>query len=253
MIRLEGVSKSFGRVEAVRDVSIHVAEGELFGFLGPNGAGKTTTIKMATGMLRPTSGSVVVAGYDVYAQGVKARSLIGYVPDHPYLYEKLSGREFLHFVADLYSMDPRGSRRRGDELLELFSLSEQADRLVESYSHGMRQKLVIASVLIHEPKVIFLDEPTTALDPKSARLVKDILRTLCERGTAVFMSTHIMEIAERMCTRVAIIDRGQVIAQGSIDDLQSLRGESSLEDVFLSITGETVSPDYLRVLGDTVG
>lgn len=250
MIRFEGVSKRFGRVEAVRNLTLQVDRGELFGFLGPNGAGKTTTIKMATGMLRPSKGSVFIAGYDVYEQGPKARALIGYVPDRPYMYDKLTGREFLEFVADLYSVEPRHSRPRAGELLELFSLLDYGDQLVESYSHGMRQKLIIASVLIHEPRVIFLDEPTTALDPKSARLVKEILRALCERGTTVFMSTHVMEIAERMCNRVAIIDHGEIVATGTIDDLRRLRHKSSLEEVFLALTGETRPADWLSIFGE---
>lgn len=250
MIRFEGVSKRFGRVEAVRNLTLQVDRGELFGFLGPNGAGKTTTIKMATGMLRPSKGSVFIAGYDVYEQGPKARALIGYVPDRPYMYDKLTGREFLEFVADLYSVEPRHSRPRAGELLELFSLLDYGDQLVESYSHGMRQKLIIASVLIHEPRVIFLDEPTTALDPKSARLVKEILRALCERGTTVFMSTHVMEIAERMCDRVAIIDQGEIVATDTIDDLRRLRHKSSLEEVFLALTGETRPADWLSIFGE---
>jgi ABC-2 type transport system ATP-binding protein len=248
MIQFQGVSKSYGRVEAVRNLNLEVPPGELFGFLGPNGAGKTTTIKMATGMLRPSGGRVLVAGYDVYAQGPEARALIGYVPDTPYLYDKLTGREFLEFVADLYGIDVRKSRTRTGELLELFSLHEHAEQLVESYSHGMRQKLVIASVLIHDPQVIFLDEPTTALDPKSARLVKEILRTLCAHGVTVFMSTHVMEIAERMCDRVGIINHGELVALGTIDALQRLRGERTLEDVFLAVTGETGQADLAHVL-----
>ena len=247
MIRLEGVSKSFGRVEAVRDVSIHVAEGELFGFLGPNGAGKTTTIKMATGMLQPTHGRILVDGHDVYDQGSPARGLLGYVPDRPYIYERLTGREFVEFVADLYGVPSTISRPRVGELLELFDLSASGDQLVESYSHGMRQKLVIASVLVHDPRLIFLDEPTTALDPKSARLVKEILRGLCERGATVFMSTHVMEIAERMCDRVGIIDQGQMVALGTVAELQALRGQASLEDAFLAVTRETVSQSWLRI------
>ena len=250
MIRFEGVSKYYGHLGAVRDLTLEVPAGELFGFLGPNGAGKTTTIRMATGMLHPSKGRIVVAGYDVYEQGPKARSVIGYVPDKPYVYEKLTGREFLEFVADLYSVDVRRSRPRAEELLELFGLLEHAEQLVESYSHGMRQKLVLASVLIHEPQVIFVDEPTTALDPKSARLVKEMLRGLCRRGATVFMSTHIMEIAEAMCDRVAIIDRGELIATGSIQELRRLRGKATLEDVFLALTGETKPTDWLSILGE---
>jgi ABC-2 type transport system ATP-binding protein len=250
VIRFEQVTKSYGRVPAVQDLTLEVHEGELFGFLGPNGAGKTTTIKMATGMLRPTSGRIMVAGYDVHEQGPLARALIGYVPETPCVYDKLTGREFLEFVADLYGIDPRRSRRRAGELLALFGISDQMDQLTESYSHGMHQKLVIASVLIHDPRVIFLDEPTTSLDPRSARLVKEILRALCARGATVFMSTHVMEIAERMCDRVAIIDQGRLVATGAIETLAQLRGQNSLEDVFLSVTGETMPEGWLRILDE---
>jgi ABC-2 type transport system ATP-binding protein len=255
MIRFQAVSKSYGHVEAVKDLTLEVPAGELFGFLGPNGAGKTTTIKMATGMLRPTSGRILIAGHDVYEDGNAARSLIGYVPDRPYVYDKLSGREFLEFVADLYSVDPRQSRPRGSELLELFGLSEHGEQLLESYSHGMRQKLIMASVLIHDPRVVFLDEPTTALDPRSARLVKEILRGLCERGATVFMSTQVMEIAERMCDRVAIIDRGELVATGTIEELRRAEtsrepGKGSLEDVFLSLTDGAEASDWVHILGE---
>jgi ABC-2 type transport system ATP-binding protein len=248
MIRFENVSKSYGRVAAVHNLNLEVPAGELFGFLGPNGAGKTTTIKMATGILRPSAGRILVAGYDVYEQGPAARSVIGYVPDVPYLYDKLTAREFLEFVADLYGVDGRRSRSRAEELLALFELLDHRDQLVESYSHGMRQKLVLASVLIHDPQVIFLDEPTTALDPKSARLVKDILQALCKRGATVFMSTHVMEIAERMCERVGIIDHGELVALGTIEALRQRRGEGTLEDIFLSVTGNAEQADLLRVL-----
>lgn len=255
MIRFQAVSKLYGHVQAVRDLTLHVRAGELFGFLGPNGAGKTTTIKMATGMLRPTTGKILIAGHDVYGDGCSARSLIGYVPDRPYVYEKLTGREFLEFVADLYGIDPIQSRPRAIELLELFGLSEHGEQLLESYSHGMRQKLIMASVLIHNPRVVFLDEPTTALDPKSARLVKDILRGLCERGATVFMSTQVMEIAERMCDRVAIIDGGELVATGTIEELRGAdpsrqRGTRSLEDIFLALTGGAEIRDWVHILGE---
>ncbi len=248
MIRFEGVSKKYDRTEAVRNLTLDVPSGELFGFLGPNGAGKTTTIKMAAGMLRPSAGRILVAGYDVYMQGPQARSVIGYVPDVPYLYDKLTGREFLSFVAELYGVDHHKHHARADELLDLFGLRSEADQLIESYSHGMRQKLVIASVLIHDPQVIFLDEPTTAMDPKSARLVKEILKGLCERGATVFMSTHVMEIAERMCDRVGIIHRGELIAVGAIAELTRLRGERTLEDVFLTLTGQAEQVNLNRII-----
>ncbi len=198
MIRFENVSKSYGPLMAVRDLTLEVHPGELFGFLGPNGAGKTTTIKMATGMLKPTTGRIVVAGHDVYADGTSARSLIGYVPDTPYLYDKLTGHEFLEFIADLYSISAAQSRARIAELLQLFELNDSGDQLIEGYSRGMKQKLLIASVLVHNPRVVFLDEPTTSLDPKSARLVKALLRQLCTQGATVFISSWYP--AETVCS-----------------------------------------------------
>jgi len=238
MIRFQGVCKSFAGTEVVHALDLQVAPGELFGFLGPNGAGKTTTIRMATGMLCPSSGSISIAGYDVHRDGAKVRRRIGHVPDQPYLYDKLTGREFLEFSSALYGVEPSAAEQRADALLEMFDLTAHADQLCESYSHGMRQKLVIASVLLHRPEVIFLDEPTTALDPKSARLVKDHLRSLCDHGTTVFMSTHVLEIAERMCDRIAIIDQGRIVALGTCDELSRSDGHTSLEEAFLAITAD---------------
>lgn len=248
MIRFENVGKSYGPVMAVRNLTLDVRSGELFGFLGPNGAGKTTTIKMATGMLKPNCGRIVVAGYDVYADGASARAVIGYVPDTPYLYDKLTGREFLEFVADLYSIPATHSRPRIGDLLGVFELTEYGDQLIEGYSRGMKQKLVIASVLVHSPRVLFLDEPTTSLDPKSARLVKELLRQLCAQGVTIFVSTHVMEIAERMCDRVAIINRGEMAAVGTLDELRQLRGRKTLEDVFLALTGEAEQANLAQIL-----
>jgi ABC-2 type transport system ATP-binding protein len=215
LIRVERLSKTFQiglfkkkTVEAVKGVSFDVRRGEIFGFLGPNGAGKTTTIKMLIGLLRPSAGVARIGGYDIQRDPIAAKSLIGYVPDQPYLPEKLTAREFLEFIAGLYQLDRDTARRRGEELLKLFDLSERGDDLVGGFSHGMRQKTALAGALLHNPQAFFLDEPTVGLDPRSARLIKDILREVSERGTAVFMSTHILEIAERMCDRVAIIDRG---------------------------------------------
>jgi ABC-2 type transport system ATP-binding protein len=249
MIRFEKVDKSFGAITAVRQLDLEVSQGELFGFLGPNGAGKTTTIKMATGMMRPSAGRILIDDRDIHAAGATVRQILGYVPDQPYVYDKLTGREFLSFVADLYRVSPPEADRRMDELLELFDLTAHADQLAESYSHGMRQKLVIAGVLVHRPRVIFLDEPTTALDPRSARLVKDILQTLCTQGTTVFLSTHVMEIAERMCQRVAIIDHGQVVAVGTLDELRQRQKQTSLEEIFLSLTQQAPA-DSSAYLGE---
>ena len=243
------VMKSYGDKTAVSDVSISVNAGEIFGFLGPNGAGKTTTIKMIVGLLRPTSGEVRVGGYDVVTQPVKAKAACGYVPDEPNLYAKLTGRELLRFVGDLYGLDAAQSARRSEELLRLFGLMDAADETTDSYSHGMKQKTSLAAALVHDPKVLILDEPTVGLDPKSARLIKDILRQMAERGAAVMLSTHILEIAQNMCDRIGIINQGKVIASGTMDELRQLgQGESSLEDIFLGLTGGAEYAEIAEVL-----
>jgi ABC-2 type transport system ATP-binding protein len=240
MIETENLTKRYGNLTAVDNLNLRVEAGELFGFLGPNGAGKTTTIKLLVGLLRPSAGMARIGGYDVQRDSLKAKSLVGFVPDNPYLYEKLTAREFLRFMADLYGVDPDRAARRGEDLLHLLDLDDRGDELIQGYSHGMRQKTALAGALIHDPKVFFLDEPTVGLDPKSARLIKDILRQLCDRGMTVFMSTHILEIAERMCDRVGIINEGQLVACGTMEELRSGTGEAggaSLEDIFLRLTG----------------
>jgi ABC-2 type transport system ATP-binding protein len=249
MITTEHLVKRFGQKAAVNDVSFEVHAGEIFGFLGPNGAGKTTTIKMIVGLLQPSAGTVRVAGYDVQAQPLQAKAASGYVPDTPNLYPKLSGRELLRFVGDLYEVDRVQVGRRSEELLKLFDLDQAADDPIDSYSHGMQQKTALAAALIHDPKVLVLDEPTVGLDPRSARLIKDMLRQLAERGAAVFLSTHILEIAERMCDRIGIINKGELIAVGSMDELRRLgKGETSLEDIFLSLTGGAEYAEIAEVL-----
>jgi ABC-2 type transport system ATP-binding protein len=241
--------KRFGEKAAVDDVSIEVQGGEIFGFLGPNGAGKTTTIKMLVGLLQPTSGTARIGGYDIQAQPLEAKAASGYVPDEPNLYAKLSARELLRFVGNLYDLDPRQVTRRTEELLRLFELSDAGDDLIDSYSHGMRQKTSLAAALLHDPKVLVLDEPTVGLDPKSARLIKDILRQLADRGAAIMLSTHILEIAERMCDRIGIINKGKLIAVGTMGDLRALgNGETSLEDIFLELTGGTEYAEIAEVL-----
>jgi ABC-2 type transport system ATP-binding protein len=249
LIETSHLVKKFGEKTAVNDVTFAVNGGEVFGFLGPNGAGKTTTIKMIVGLLQPTSGTVTVAGYDVQKQPLQAKASSGFVPDTPNLYMKLSGRELLRFVGDLYELKPAKVEERIDELLRLFDLTEARDDLIDSYSHGMQQKAALAAALIHDPKVLVLDEPTVGLDPKSARLIKDILRQLADRGAAVFLSTHILEIAERMCDRIGIIDHGNLIAVGSMEELRALgKGERSLEDIFLSLTGGAEAAEIAEVL-----
>ena len=249
LIETQQLVKRYGDKTAVDDISFAVYAGEVFGFLGPNGAGKTTTIKMIVGLLQPTSGAVKVAGYDVQTQPLQAKAACGYVPDTPNLYPKLSSRELLRFVGDLYEMDRQQVERRIAELLKLFDLEEAGDDSLDSYSHGMQQKTALASALMHDPKVLVLDEPTIGLDPRSARLIKDILRQMAERGAAVFLSTHILEIAERMCDRIGIIDKGRLIAVGSMAELRSLgQGETSLEDIFLSLTGGAEYAEIAEVL-----
>lgn len=249
LIETQHLTKLYGDKAAVNDVGFEVSAGEVFGFLGPNGAGKTTTIKMLVGLLKPTSGLVKVGGYDVVAQPLLAKAASGYVPDTPNLYPKLTGRELLSFVGDLYSLERNQTSHRIDELLKMFDLSEAGDDQIDSYSHGMQQKTALAAALMHDPKVLVLDEPTVGLDPKSARLIKDILRQMAERGAAVFLSTHILEIAERMCDRIGIINKGQLIAVGTLEQLRaSNQADTSLEDIFLNLTGGAEDAAIAEVL-----
>ena len=249
LIETANLVKKYGDKLAVEDVSFQVNAGEIFGFLGPNGAGKTTTIKMIVGLLRPSSGVVKVGGYDVVAQPLQAKAACGYVPDEPNLYGKLTGRELLRFVGDLYGLDRIQAARRSEELLRLFNLDEAADDTTDSYSHGMKQKTSLAAALVHDPRVLILDEPTVGLDPKSARMIKDILRQMADRGSAVMLSTHILEIAQNMCDRIGIINKGKLIAVGTMDELRQLgQGESSLEDIFLSLTGGAEDTEIAEVL-----
>jgi ABC-2 type transport system ATP-binding protein len=237
MIKLINLTKMYGKLTAVKSINLDVRAGEVFGFLGPNGAGKTTTIKMMAGLLQPTGGKALIGGFDVQQEPLKAKFITGFIPDRPFLYEKLTATECMHFVANLYDMnDPA---KRINELLELFGLSDWKGELIENFSHGMKQRLVMASALLHDPKILVVDEPMVGLDPRGARLVKDIFRDLASRGVTVFMSTHTLEIVEDMCTRVAIINKGEIIAEGSVEDLGRLaRMENShLEPIFLKLTG----------------
>ena len=250
LIEISTLVKRYGDKMAVNNVSLVVHAGEVFGFLGPNGAGKTTTIKVIVGLLQPTAGTVRVAGYDVQTQPLLAKASSGYVPDTPNLYAKLTGRELLRFVGDLYNLDRKQVAQRTDELLRMFDLTAAADDTVDSYSHGMQQKTSLASALMHDPRVLVLDEPTVGLDPKSARLIKDILRQMADRGAAVFLSTHILEIAERMCDRIGIINQGELVAVGTMNELRSLgkAGEGSLEDIFLGLTGGAEEAEIAEIL-----
>ncbi len=236
-IILSNLSKHYGAYEAVKNVNLEVKPGELFGFLGPMGRGKTTTIKMMTGLLEPTSGSIHVSGVDVWASPIEAKRKISYVPDQPTLYPKLTGREYLKFIASIYQISTNEFEERSSKWLQLFQLTERADELIEGYSHGMKQKIALCGALIHNPEVLFLDEPTVGLDPKSARTLKNLLRSICNNGTTVFITTHILEIAEQLCNRVGIILEGKVIALGTMAELRQQGGkdEASLEEIFLQL------------------
>lgn len=249
LIKTENLTKRFGSVAAVNQLNLEVKAGEIFGFLGPNGSGKTTTIKMLTGLLEPSEGHAFVCGYDIIKEPAQAKALLAYVPDQPKLYGKLTAREFLSLIADLYRIPKDISRPRTQQLLEMFSLDERADELLEGYSHGMRQKVVLAAALIHQPRVLLMDEPTVGLDPASARLLKDILVEQAAQGATIFVSTHILEIAERLCHRVGILQEGRIITQGSPEELRALAGKGqSLEDIFLDLTGSAEHKELIQSL-----
>src|SRR3954454_13316466 len=239
MIDIAGVSKQYGSKVAVQDLTLHVPAGELFAFLGPNGAGKTTTIKMLCGLLFPSTGTVRVGGFDLATRGDQARGLISYVPDQPFLYEKLTGREFLQFTADLYGMPPERSREKIAEVIDLFHLDDFSDDLTERYSHGMRQRTVFAAALVHGPKLLIADEPTVGLDPKSIRELKTLVRQLAADGMTVFLSTHTLDIAQELADRIGIIDHGRLIGCGTFGELKlRTASDGNLEDLFLKITSE---------------
>ena len=236
-IELDNITKRFGAKVAVKDLTLRIGAGELYAFLGANGAGKTTTIKLITGLLRPTSGAIRVCGYDVHTDGMNARRAISYIPDRPFLYDKLSGREFLLFVGRLYGLDRRKCVEAVDGLMDLFEAGEWADELAENYSHGMRQKIVLSAALLHDPKLLVVDEPMVGLDPASAKLVKAVLRQRVGAGCAVLMSTHTLSVADEVADRVGIIHRGRLVIQGTQQDLRrSASASGSLEDVFLELT-----------------
>jgi len=239
LIRLVHLTKRYGKFTAVDDINLEVPSGELFGFLGPNGAGKTTTFRMIAGILRPTSGTVEIGGIDVAQRPLDAKSRLGFIPDRPFVYDKLTGGEFLRFAAALYGQQGPAIERRIDELLELFELDRWKDELTESYSHGMRQKLIISGALVHRPAVIVVDEPMVGLDPKSARLLKDLFRQFVDRGGTVLMSTHTLEVAETMCDRIAIVHGGKIVAHGTMAEVQEQTSSEDLglEELFLKLTG----------------
>jgi len=252
LVRAVGLTRRYGEFTALDGLDLEVGAGELFGFLGPNGAGKTTTIRLLTGLLLPSAGEAFVAGHSLTADPRAARAALGFVPDTPFLHDKLTAREFLALSAALYDVPADVADRRARALLALLELEAAADGLIEGYSHGMRQKTALAGALVHDPKVLFLDEPTIGLDPRSARTIKDLLRGLCDRGKAVFLSTHVLEIAERLCDRVAILDRGRLAVVGTMAELrQQARTQASLEEIFLGLTGGLEGADLAAYLAES--
>jgi ABC-2 type transport system ATP-binding protein len=251
MIELHEVSKRYGTKLAVDCLSLTIEAGELFAFLGPNGAGKTTTIKLMCGLLFPSAGALKVGGFDLATHGESARQLISYVPDQPYLYEKLTGREFLQFIADVYGMPRPHGRKRIAEVVETFALDDFVDDLTERYSHGMRQRAVFAAALLHEPRVLIVDEPTVGLDPRSIRLLKDLLRRLSGQGVTIFLSTHSLDVAQELAHRIGIVDRGRLISCGGLGQLRRQASlDGSLEDVFLKLTEEAAAEGQPAVLAN---
>ncbi|HQW66494.1 MAG: ABC transporter ATP-binding protein [Gemmatimonadales bacterium] len=250
MIRLRDVTKRYGKFEAVRGIDLDIGRGELFGLLGPNGAGKTTTMRMIAGILAPSSGTIEVGGEDIIRHPMRAKARLGFIPDRPYVYDKLTGAEFLRFTAALYGQDGAAVEERMDELLELFELTPWKHELTESYSHGMRQKLIIASALVHKPEVIVVDEPMIGLDPKSAKLLKTLFRRYTELGGTVLMSTHTLEIIEGLCDRVGIISKGELVACGTVDELRRSASAdgAGMEELFLRLTGEHIEHDLDALL-----
>ncbi|MGD9405565.1 MAG: ABC transporter ATP-binding protein [Anaerolineae bacterium] len=252
MIQMVNLTRYYASLAAVQDLSLTVEPGELFGFLGPNGAGKTTTIRMIVGLLRPSAGTVTVAGHDFQREPLAVKRAIGYLAQTPLLYDKLTGREFLRFLGGLYSLSDEKIEARAEYLLTMMELSDKADQLIESYSGGMRHKIGLCGALLHDPTVLVLDEPLAGLDPHSARRVKDLLRDLCRQGRTVFLSTHVLEVAERVCDRVGILDQGRLVAVGTMEALRAqaqTTAETTLEDLFLKLTGDEQAAEMVSLLG----
>lgn len=239
MIAIHRLVKKYGAFTAVDDVSLDVEPGQIHGFLGPNGAGKTTTIRIIAGLLKPTAGRVVVNGHDLAQEPEAAKASLGFVPDRPFIYEKLTAGEFLRFHAGLYGMNGSAVGPRVREMLELFELSKWEHELVESFSHGMKQRLVMSAAFLHRPRAVLVDEPMVGLDPRGARLIKDVFRRMSSHGVAILMSTHTLEVAEEMCDRISIILKGRIIARGTVDELRGMAGspDDQLTPVFLKLTG----------------
>lgn len=238
MIKLKNLTKKYADYTAVNNLNLNIEKGEIYGFIGPNGAGKTTTIKMMGGLLEPTSGSVIISGIDMSEHPEKAKRKIGFIPDRPYLYEKLTGMEFLRFTADLYHVDANVFLRKAEENLSMFSLTDWSDELIEAYSHGMKQRLIMSAALLHDPEIIIVDEPMVGLDPAAIKMVKELFKELAKKGVTIFMSTHTLKVAEDICDRIGVIHKGSLIATGTTEDLK--RGahvtDADLEQVFIHLT-----------------
>jgi len=244
LIDVRGLTKKYGEFTAVNGIDLSVQRGEVYGFLGPNGAGKTTTLQMLTGMIKPTAGSITVGGFDLAKEPLKAKQITSMIPDRPYVYEKLTATEFLRFVGGLYDLSRAECGKRAAELLEQFGLAERSGSLIESYSHGMKQRLVFSAALLTHPQLLVVDEPMVGLDPKGHRLVKRVFRDVCtDRGTTVLLSTHTMEVAEELCDRISVINKGDIVSTGSLAELREHAGTGAedLESVFLTLTEESTS------------
>jgi len=239
LLKLDNISKSYtkGEIKAVDNISLDIKSGEIFGFLGPNGAGKTTTIKMIVGLLKPDSGKISVGDVDAWENPLEAKRMISYVPDNPEIYDKLKGIEYLNFIADMYGISKSDRESKMNYYLEVFNIKDAVDDIIGSYSHGMKQKLVLTSALLNNPDLFILDEPMVGLDPKSAFNLKEIMRKMCDEGKTVFFSTHVLEVAEKLCDRIAIINKGKIVAMGTMEELRSHAKErESLENIFLELT-----------------
>ncbi len=255
-LEVRGLRKHYSSVEAVRGIDLKVKRGEIFGFLGPNGAGKTTTIRTLVGLLRPTAGEIFLGGFPLKEDPVEAKRIVGFIPDRPFLYEKLTGREFLRFIAGLYGVfndEPETLEERIEELLLFFQIDEWGNELIEAYSHGMKQRLVMSSALLHDPEIIIVDEPMVGLDPRGARLLKNLFRERAREGGSIFMSTHTLAVAEELCDRIAIIQEGEIIAEGTLRELRIRAGMGNdeaarLEEVFLKLTTDEDMIDVVEAL-----
>ena len=252
MIRTEHLSHAYGGTLALEDLNLEVHGGEILGLLGPNGAGKSTTVKILTGLIRPNAGRALVAGFDIVQQPLEAKQRLGYVPEQPVVYETLTASEFLEVIAALHHLEPASARQRRDELLELLGLADARHRRLNAFSKGMKQKVVLAAALLHRPQVLILDEPLDGLDANSARVVKELLRSLAAQGRTILFCSHILEVVERMCTRIVVIDKGQEIAEGTPQEIAERTRSASLDEAFAKLTGvgdaEQISSDILRAL-----